>query len=56
MRALADALLAALGVLIAVAVLGDEVSRFVDAMVLPLCAVVVAVAVVRLLWFYTSRW
>lgn len=56
MRALTDALLAAFGVLIAVAVVGDEVSRFVGAMVLPLCAVVIAVAVARLIWFYTSRW
>lgn len=56
MRSLADVLLAALGILVAVAVLGDEVSRVVDSLVLPLCALVVVIVAARLVWFYTSRW
>jgi uncharacterized membrane protein len=56
MRALTDALLAALALLVAIAVVGDEVSHFIDAMVPPLCAVIVAVVVARLAWLYTSRW
>jgi hypothetical protein len=55
-RALADSLLAVLVVLIVLAVLGDEISRAVDALAVPLCAVLIAAALARLAWFYTSRW
>lgn len=42
--------------LVVVAVAGDALARFVNAIALPGCALIAALIAARLVWFYTSRW
>jgi hypothetical protein len=56
MRAIADALLAVFAVLVVIAIAGDEVARSMAAVAPPLCAVIAALILARLVWFYTTRW
>jgi hypothetical protein len=56
MKALADILLALLLCLIVVVIWGAQLARFVNAISVPVVALLAAALVVRLVWFYTSRW
>lgn len=56
MRALADALFAALAIVVTLAIVGDRVSAVISTIAGPLCVLFVGLIVVRLVWSYTSRW
>lgn len=56
MRALADALLAVFAISVVIAIAGDELAQFAQRAAPPLGALIAALIVARLVWFYTSRW
>jgi hypothetical protein len=55
MRALADALFAALAILVALALVGDKIAALVGTLAVPLGVLLVGLIAARLVWFYT-RW
>lgn len=56
MQGIADTAFIVLIGLVVVAVAGDALARFVNAIALPGCALIAALIAARLAWFYTSRW
>lgn len=56
MKALADILLAVLLCLIVVVIWGTRLAQFINAISVPVVVLLAAGLVVRLAWFYTSRW
>lgn len=56
MQSIADTAFVVLIGLVVVTVAGDALARFVSAIALPGCALIVTLIAARLVWFYTSRW
>ncbi len=56
MQGIADTAFVVLIGLVVLAVAGDALARFVNAIALPGCTLMAVLIAARLVWFYTSRW
>jgi hypothetical protein len=55
-QGLTDTLFVVVLGLVVVAIAGDELAHFVQAVALPLTGLLAGLILARLVWFYTSRW